>query len=53
MFDADCRECGTRVLVPLTRVLAVVPAPEGNLVLYRCRCGAVDAELIERSREPA
>jgi hypothetical protein len=47
MFDADCRACRSRVLLPLTRVLAVVPAPAGHLVLYRCRCGTVDAELIE------
>ena len=50
MFAADCRECRKTVL---STVLAVVPAPAGNIVLFRCRCGAVDAELIERTREPA
>ena len=51
MFAVECRECRRTVL--LSRVLAVVPAPSGHVVLYRCPCGAVDAELIERPLEPA
>ena len=50
MFATECRECRKTALC---KVLAVVPAPEGNIVLFRCPCGAVDAELIQRTREPA